>query len=55
MRQSVLVCRVGLNPECPEDLVQERPCTGRCVCVINGTEFPNGTTFVPPDDECAIW
>ncbi|KAK7109156.1 hypothetical protein V1264_013247 [Littorina saxatilis] len=44
--------KVGLNPECPEDLEQERPCNGSCVCVIEGQEYPNGTS-VPPDDECS--
>lgn len=46
--------RVALNKECPENLEQNRPCQGRCVCVINGMEYENGTTFVPPDDSCAI-
>ena len=48
--------RVAVNMDnCDQDLEQMEDCTGRCVCMYNGTEYPNGTFFKPPDEPCNIW
>ncbi|KAK7508562.1 hypothetical protein BaRGS_00000128 [Batillaria attramentaria] len=46
--------RVGLNPSCPEEDVETITCVGRCVCVIDGIEYPNGTSWTPDNNPCYV-
>lgn len=46
--------RMGLNPSCPMDEMQETPCFGLCTCLVDGVEYPNSSLVPHSRNPCQI-